>query len=541
MGRLKKKEIQETKEIIETKKIIEINETKDTNESKETKEIKKTNETKEIQESNDTNDTNESNDTNDTNDTNESNESNESNDTNESNESNESNELEDGITIKIIKKRGRKPKLKTQTEIELLENIKKEKIEKKENKIKINEIKKENKLNKIKNKTNDDTEDENEENGIMKTKRRGRKPKDKFKYENNDIEDLNHNKKDENIIVKLPLSCLKLTEEFTNGKDLFQYNPTITEPLPYINDTNRNHNHNFEFIINNDKYYNEENENNNNNINNNSIKMIINNNELNNNQINNNEINNNQINNNQINNNQINTYNQQSILNNINNNYSNVNENNSNKEPIRQIDIILNNKYNSNTDKLNVLTHLSLNIKSDKWITTTNSACLWCCHTFTNIPWGIPYQYRKNKFQLFGNFCLPNCALAYILQYYKEDDSFWEKISLLNLLYFKVFGEYKNLTPSIDKMALKLFGGKLDIDEYRNINGLNNKMYNIEFPPCNTIIPILEEIYKKTNLNNTFLPIDKKNQPLLTMNDFKLKRNKPIINPKNTLDFCLKK
>jgi len=90
-------------------------------------------------------------------------------------------------------------------------------------------------------------------------------------------------------------------------------------------------------------------------------------------------------------------------------------------------------------------------------------------------------------------------------------------------------------------MALKLFGGKLDIDEYRNINGLNDKMYNIEFPPCNTIIPILEEIYKKTNLNNTFLPIDKKNsQPLLTMNDFKLKRNKPIINPKNTLDFCLK-
>ena len=52
-----------------------------------------------------------------------------------------------------------------------------------------------------------------------------------------------------------------------------------------------------------------------------------------------------------------------------------------------------------------------------------------------------------------------------------------KKISLLNLLYFKVFGDYKNLTPSIDKMALKLFGGKLDIDEYRNINGLNDKMY----------------------------------------------------------------
>ena len=409
----------------------------------------------------------------------------------------------------------------------MLETIKRKKIEKKENKIKMEELKKETKLNKIKNKTNDDNND-NEENGIMKTKRRGRKPKDKFKYENNDIEDLNHIKKDENIIIKLPLSCLKLTEEFTNGKDLFQYNPTISEPLPYTNDTNNMNNTNFEFIDNE----------NNSGINNCSETNLTSN--LSNN--NNNENNSNENNNNKPTQSEIQTYNQQSILNNINNNYSNLNETNTTKkEPIRQIDIILNNKYNSNTDKLNVLTHLSINTKTENWITTTNIACLWCCHSFTNIPWGIPYKYSKNKFQLFGNFCLPNCALAYILQYYKDDDSYWEKISLLNLLYFKVFGDYKNLTPSIDKMALKLFGGKLDIDEYRNINGLNDKMYNIEFPPCNTIIPILEEIYKKTNLNNTFLPIDKKNsQPLLTMNDFKLKRNKPIINPKNTLDFCLK-
>jgi len=454
-------------------------------------------------------------------------------------ENNETNEIENGTIIKIIKKRGRKPKIKTQSEIEMLETIKRHKIEKKENKIKMEELKKENKLNKIKNKTNNDNDNDNEDNGIMKTKRRGRKPKDKFKYENNDIEDLNHINKDENIIIKLPLSCLKLTEEFSSGKDLFQYNPTITEPLPYTSDINNMNNTNFEFI-----------DNKNNSSINNSIENNINFNitNINNNNENNSSLNSSNLNNtienknNKLKQNEIQTYNQQTILNNINNNYSNLNETNiTKKEPIRQIDIILNNKYNSNTDKLNVLTHLTLNTNGDKWITNTNNACLWCCHSFTNIPWGIPYKYIKNKFQLFGNFCLPNCALAYILQYYKDDDSYWEKISLLNLLYFKVFGDYKNLTPSIDKMALKLFGGKLDIDEYRNINGLNDKMYNIEFPPCNTIIPILEEIYKKTNLNNTFLPIDKKNsQPLLTMNDFKLKRNKPIINPKNTLDFCLK-
>ena len=135
---------------------------------------------------------------------------------------------------------------------------------------------------------------------------------------------------------------------------------------------------------------------------------------------------------------------------------------------------------------------------------------------------------------------MPNCALAYILQYYKEDDSFWEKISLLNLLYFKVHGNYKNLLPSCDKMALKCFGGVLEIDEYRDIITGNEKSYSIEFPPCNTIIPMLEEIYKKTNLNNTFIPIDK-NRIQVANNELKLKRSKPIINHKNTLDFCLGK
>ena len=136
---------------------------------------------------------------------------------------------------------------------------------------------------------------------------------------------------------------------------------------------------------------------------------------------------------------------------------------------------------------------------------------------------------------------MPNCALAYILQYYKDDDNFWEKIALLNLLYFKVYGEYKTIMPSFDKLALKSFGGVLDIDEYRSINSINDKTYNIEFPPCNTIIPILEEIYKKSTLNNTFIPIDKTKLNMLFINDLKLKRHKPIINHKNTLDFCLGK
>jgi len=51
---------------------------------------------------------------------------------------------------------------------------------------------------------------------------------------------------------------------------------------------------------------------------------------------------------------------------------------------------------------------------------------------------------------------------------------------------------------------------------------------------------MLEEIYKKTNLNNTFIPVDKTRMQAAN-NELKLKRSKPVVNHKNTLDFCLGK
>lgn len=63
--------------------------------------------------------------------------------------------------------------------------------------------------------------DDNNDDGSIKTKRRGRKPKDKFKYETADIDEYaRNNKKDDNVIIKLPLSCLKLNEEFNLGTPL---------------------------------------------------------------------------------------------------------------------------------------------------------------------------------------------------------------------------------------------------------------------------------------------------------------------------------
>jgi len=444
------------------------------------------------------------------------------------------------------KKRGRKPKSKelinNTNEGDNLDNtnssyVKSELIEATDEQIKTSiEINPESNNNTEPEKNYNMDNDINDD-GSMKTKRRGRKPKDKFKYESTDIDEYQkNNRKEDNVIIKLPLSCLKLNEEFNVGKDLFPYNPNLSTPKPYnpekfytkgnIGFSLINENQNLD-----NEPYSDENEYVNgtdNDITKNGVNIYP-------------------------TPNQNPNYNQTMIIKNkycdkcvncdCNKNTSSSSNklfNDNKQSDARQIDIILNNKYNSNTDKFNVLTHLGTSLTGYKWIEKTDVACLWCCHQFKTTPWGIPFKFFQDKFQLFGNFCTPNCALAYILQNYKDDDYLWEKVALLNLLFFKVCGQYKNLMPALDKMALKMFGGTLEIDEYRNIITENEKSYSIEFPPCNTIIPMLEEIYKKTNLNNMFIPVDK-TRIQVANNELKLKRSKPVVNHKNTLDFCLGK
>ena len=406
--------------------------------------------------------------------------------------------------------------------------------------------------------------DDNNDDGSIKTKRRGRKPKDKFKYETADIDEYaRNNKKDDNVIIKLPLSCLKLNEEFNLGKDLFPYNPVITTPKPYNPEDLKGGNIGYSLLNDNlDVNIDEDiGLGNTQGLGNNLLTNTqgLGNNLLTNTQgLGNNLLTNTQVLENAVSldgsrsvpNNDI-TPDQRKFGSNKCQNCQNCQCHRNGSEIIlsmekerdkdtRQIDIILNNKYYTNTDKFNVLTHLGGCMNGDKWPEKTDIPCLWDCHSFKNTPWGVPYKFTNGKFQLFGNFCSANCVLSYILHFYQDDDALWEKVALLNLLNFKVYKEYTSIVPAFDKMGLKMFGGTLEIEEYRNITGTNDKSYGVEFPPCNTIIPMLEEIYKKTNLNNTFIPVDK-SRIQAANNELKLKRSKPVVNHKNTLDFCLGK
>jgi len=211
-----------------------------------------------------------------------------------------------------------------------------------------------------------------------------------------------------------------------------------------------------------------------------------------------------------------------------------------NKE-VRQIDIILQNK-SQKEQRLELLVKFANNIFANNspsnTITRTDIACFWCCHQFECHPWGIPTKIENAKFHLFGVFCSPNCAASYLFNVFNKDN-LWDMYSLLNLLYYKIYGVLRQIIHAPDKMCLKKFGGNLEIDEFRMRTMIEEKSYSIKFPPCAAVIPVMEEInLKKLQMNKPFIPIDK-TRINKANNELRLKRNNPIHNAQNTLDKCM--
>jgi hypothetical protein len=113
----------------------------------------------------------------------------------------------------------------------------------------------------------------------------------------------------------------------------------------------------------------------------------------------------------------------------------------------------------------------------------------------------------------------------------------FEKYSLLNLMYKKLYNRNFikiNLAPP--RETLKMFGGYLSIEEFRENSLENNKLFNVICPPLISIIPKIEETINHNKFSGNTL-LGNVNESILnkTHNSLKLKRNKPVTNPNNTL------
>ena len=203
--------------------------------------------------------------------------------------------------------------------------------------------------------------------------------------------------------------------------------------------------------------------------------------------------------------------------------------------------IIENDNENFNTNKVikknlrNILYEF-INSNNDKtWPSSTNIHCWWCCHQFTCVPCALPEYYKKEKFYVSGVFCSFNCAASY--NFSKNNDNIWEKFSLLNLMYKKLYDKkFVKISLAPPRESLKIFGGYLSIEEFRDNSLRNEKTFSLITPPLISIIPKIEEnISNNAKNTKTNYPLINENILNKTQNTLKLKRNKPVTNPNNTL------
>lgn len=173
--------------------------------------------------------------------------------------------------------------------------------------------------------------------------------------------------------------------------------------------------------------------------------------------------------------------------------------------------------------------------KHNTWPQKTNIDCLWCCHSFTNKPVGIPIKKENDKYFMFGCFCNSHCAAAYNFDSKYSSNEIWERYSMLNMIYGSMNEPIKIAPP---RLSLKKFGGKFSIEEFRESCKDKYNDYELIMPPLRSIIPTLEEVTMDVNenydnYNDNKELLQQKSQQL------RLQRSKPLPNFQNTLETCM--
>lgn len=177
--------------------------------------------------------------------------------------------------------------------------------------------------------------------------------------------------------------------------------------------------------------------------------------------------------------------------------------------------------------------------KNNKLPETTTTACFWCSHAFNNQPCIIPETEKNTIYKVYGNFCCPECAVAYLLKEQIDPHVRWERLSLLNRIY-DVDGNTK-IYPAPPRESLQLFGGPLSIESYRATIFGKKVRVDLHMPPIVSIIGSIDTKpidFYDTSLKNqtTLLPFDKIQK---VEEGLRLKRSKPLKEKGNTLDDCI--
>lgn len=111
------------------------------------------------------------------------------------------------------------------------------------------------------------------------------------------------------------------------------------------------------------------------------------------------------------------------------------------------------------------------------------SDCFWCTCSFDNPAIHIPKNFIQNKYNVYGNFCSPECAVAHLFHEDIDTSSKFERYSLFNHIYSEIYGYKKNIKPAPNPhYLLDKFMGTLNIAEFRNLSSQEQLLFVMDKP-----------------------------------------------------------
>lgn len=177
----------------------------------------------------------------------------------------------------------------------------------------------------------------------------------------------------------------------------------------------------------------------------------------------------------------------------------------------------------------------------------TEIACFWCCHGFQGMPCAVPSHILDEVWYMYGNFCSPECAAAYLFKEKVDTHIQWERFALLNSLYAEdagvKAGAPQGIRPAPPREVLRMFGGSMDISEYRAIVHEKKLRVDVLTPPMVSIIQTMDtkpvDFYDQ-NMKNVFIRNDiqhKYNAP--GAQGLRLRRSKPVKSKESTVEWAM--
>jgi hypothetical protein len=208
----------------------------------------------------------------------------------------------------------------------------------------------------------------------------------------------------------------------------------------------------------------------------------------------------------------------------------------------------MNKNYFNVLKKVKILKMIQADDSKKEWDSSSEHACFYCTEQFQTMPVGIPIRYIRGKFYCRDNFCSFNCAAAYIFSGFDTRYHFkkWEYYSLLCLLAKQINelidSENGNDMKKIiyvklaeNRNLLKKFGGPMTIEEFRKQFYFLDKKYSMLYPPVSCMYPQTEVAHYVSVHRQKAMMLNNENR-FQELNDLRLKRDKPLLQKKNTLE-----